>query len=77
MPEMDGLQATEAIRALDREDAARVPIIALSANAFEDDVRQSREAGMDAHLAKPVELDKLRQTLKRLIKLDGIEGASQ
>jgi signal transduction histidine kinase/ActR/RegA family two-component response regulator len=55
MPVMDGLAAARAIRALPREDAARVPIIALSANAYQSDVRLSREAGMDRHLAKPID----------------------
>lgn len=54
MPGIDGLEATRRIRALDREDAATTPIIAVSANAFADDRRLSREAGMDAHLSKPV-----------------------
>ena len=49
MPGIDGLEATRQIRALDREDAATTPIIAVSANAFADDRRLSREAGMDAH----------------------------
>lgn len=54
MPGIDGLEATRRIRALDREDAATTPIIAVSANAFADDRRLSREAGMNAHLSKPV-----------------------
>ena len=54
MPGIDGLEATRQIRALDREDAATTPIIAVSANAFADDRRLSREAGMNAHLSKPV-----------------------
>lgn len=56
MPGIDGLEATRQIRALDREDAATTPIIAVSANAFADDRRLSREAGMNAHLSKPGEL---------------------
>lgn len=54
MPGIDGLEATRQIRALEREDAATTPIIAVSANAFAEDRRLSREAGMDAHLSKPV-----------------------
>ena len=54
MPEMNGYEATEAIRSLERPDAATVPIIALSANAYEDDIRKARESGMNAHVAKPV-----------------------
>ena len=63
MPEMDGLEATSKIRTLDRYDAKRVPIIAMSANAFDEDVKKSREAGMDAHLAKPVEPKKMYETI--------------
>lgn len=59
MPGIDGLEATRQIRALDREDAATTPIIAVSANAFADDRRLSREAGMDAHLSKPVNSQEL------------------
>ena len=59
MPVMDGLQATEAIRALDREDAKTVPIIAITANAFDEDVQRSLQAGMNAHLSKPVDPEKL------------------
>ena len=67
MPEMDGLETTEAIRSLDRPDAKTVPIIALTANAFDEDVQRSLQVGMDAHLSKPVEPDRLYQTLKELI----------
>lgn len=68
MPVMDGLEAAKYIRKLDRDDAPTVPIIALSANIFEEDVKESREAGMDAHLAKPVNLDVLYGTLSEFIK---------
>ena len=67
MPEMDGLQATAAIRALDRPDAKNVPIIAMTANAFDEDVQRSLQVGMNAHLSKPVEPDHLYQTLEELI----------
>ena len=67
MPVMDGLEATAAIRALGRDDAKRVPIIALTANAFDEDVQKSLQAGMNAHLAKPVEAEHLCQTLGELI----------
>ena len=67
MPEMDGLEAAAAIRALDREDAKRIPIIALTANAFDEDVQRSLQAGMNAHLSKPVEPEHLYQTLGELI----------
>lgn len=68
MPEMDGLEAAKAIRALDRADAGTVPIIAMSANAFEEDVSASLQAGMDAHLAKPVEPQLLYDTLSKQIE---------
>ena len=67
MPEMDGLEATRAIRALDRADSKTVPIIALTANAFDEDVQRSLQAGMNAHLSKPVEPDVLYGTLESLI----------
>ena len=67
MPEMDGLEATAAIRALPRPDAKTIPIIALTANAFDEDVQRSLQAGMNAHLTKPVEPDHLYQTLGELI----------
>ena len=67
MPEMDGLEATAAIRALDRADAKIVPIIALTANAFDEDVQRSLQVGMNAHLSKPVEPDHLFQILEELI----------
>lgn len=67
MPVMDGLDAARGIRAMDRPDAATIPIIALTANTGEEDVRNTMEAGMDAHLAKPVDPDYLYDTLGRLI----------
>ncbi len=67
MPVMDGLEAARTIRALPRADARTVPIIALTANAYEEDVRQSLDAGMNAHLAKPVDTDMLYDTLRRLV----------
>ena len=67
MPEMDGLEATAAIRASDRPDAKKIPIIALTANAFDEDVQRSLQAGMNAHLSKPVEPEHLYRTLGELI----------
>ncbi len=67
MPEMDGLEAAAAIRALDRPDAGQIPIIALTANAFDEDVQRSLQAGMNAHLSKPVEPEHLYQTLEELV----------
>ena len=67
MPEMDGLEATRTIRASGREDAETIPIIALTANAFDEDVQHSLQAGLNAHLSKPVEPDALFDTLETLI----------
>ena len=67
MPEMDGLEATRIIRAMDRADAKAIPIIALTANAFDEDVQRSMQAGLNAHLSKPVEPEGLFRTLESLI----------
>ena len=67
MPEMDGLEAAAAIRALKRADAKTIPIIALTANAFDEDVQRSLQAGMNAHLTKPIEPGVLYQALGELI----------
>ncbi len=66
MPVMDGLSATKAIRAMDRTDAGSIPIIALTANAFDEDVQRSMQAGLNAHLSKPVEPDALFETLESI-----------
>ena len=68
MPEMDGLEATSAIRKLDRNDAKKVPIVALTANAFDEDVERSLQAGLNAHLSKPLDPAKIFDTLERLIR---------
>ncbi|WP_366509121.1 response regulator [Ruminococcus sp.] len=68
MPEMDGLEATTIIRDLDRSDAKTIPIIALTANAFDEDVQLSLQAGMNAHLSKPIDNDALFSALEALIK---------
>lgn len=67
MPEMNGLEATTAIRAMERADARTIPIIALTANAFDEDVQRSLQAGLNAHLSKPVEPELLFKTLESLI----------
>ncbi|MCK9348175.1 MAG: response regulator [Sphaerochaeta sp.] len=67
MPVMDGLAAAEAIRNLPRPDARTIPIIALSANAFEEDVKKSLDAGMNGHLAKPVEPESLYVALAKCL----------
>ena len=68
MPEMDGLDAAKAIRKMEREDAGTIPIIALTANAFDEDVQRSLQAGLNAHLSKPVDPDVLFETLETLIR---------
>ena len=68
MPVMDGIEAARNIRALEREDARHVPIIALTANAFDSDIQHSREAGMNEHLVKPVEADRLYAVLRKWIR---------
>ncbi len=68
MPEMDGLEAAARIRALERADAKTIPIIAMTANAFDEDVQRSLQAGMNAHLSKPIDNDLLFETLESLIK---------
>ena len=73
MPEMNGYEATSAIRASSHPLAKAVPIIAMTANAFVDDVREAIESGMDAHIAKPVQVDKLKATFQQV--LDSREAA--
>ncbi|MBR2662012.1 MAG: response regulator [Clostridia bacterium] len=68
MPEMDGLEATRKIRHTGRRDAMTIPIIALTANAFDEDVQRSLQAGLNAHLSKPVEPETLFETLESLIR---------
>ena len=65
MPEMDGYEATRAIRALDDKEKASIPIIAMTANAFEEDKKDAMEAGMNAHIAKPIDVDVLLTTLSK------------
>ena len=67
MPVMDGLEAVRAIRDSGREDAAMIPVIAMTADVFKEDINKCREAGMNAHIGKPVELDKLYSTLRRFL----------
>ncbi len=68
MPVMDGLEAAKKIRAMEREDAKTIPIIALTANAFDEDVQRSMQAGLNAHLSKPVEPEHLFEELDSLWK---------
>lgn len=67
MPEMDGLEATRTIRNLDRKDCKKIPIYAMSANAFDEDVKRSLASGMNGHLSKPVNLQVLEKTLQKVL----------
>ena len=67
MPVMTGYEAAKAIRAISREDARSIPIIAMTANAFAEDVQEALESGMTAHVAKPIDLDALKTTLKNAL----------
>lgn len=67
MPEMDGLEATRTIRNLDREDCKKIPVYAMSANAFDEDVKRSLASGMNGHLSKPVNLQVLEKTLQKVL----------
>ena len=67
MPVMNGLEAAEKIRALDRPDSETVPIFAMTANAFSDDAARSRKAGMTEHLSKPLNAETLKKAILRNI----------
>ena len=67
MPVMNGLTAAKAIRALARPDAGTIPIIALTANAFSEDVQKCLDAGMNAHIAKPLDVNAMEETLKSVL----------
>ena len=68
MPEMDGYEATRRIRALPDAKKAALPIVAMTANAFEDDRKNALHAGMNGHIAKPLDIQKLFQVLSGLLK---------
>lgn len=68
MPGMDGYEATRAIRLSEKVDAADIPIIALTANAFAEDAKAAHDAGMNAHLSKPLDFNKLKNILARIKK---------
>ncbi len=68
MPVMDGLEATRKIRSLDRTDARAIPIIALTANAFDEDIKKSAQCGMNGHLSKPIDIRQIRKVLKAALK---------
>ena len=65
---MDGLEATRQIRTLNRMDTKEIPIIAMTANAFQDDIRNCIDAGMKAHIAKPIDSKKIEDTLQMVLK---------
>ena len=67
MPQMDGYKATQVIRRLPDKDKACIPIIAMTANAFEEDKRKAIAVGMNGHIAKPIQVDKLMSTLKDIL----------
>ena len=67
MPVMNGHEATRAIRAMEREDAKQIPIIAMTANAFAEDEKEALRAGMDVHLAKPVNVELLKQIVRQYV----------
>lgn len=64
MPVMDGVEAARRIRGIDKHDAASVPIVAMTANAMDEDRKMSRDAGMNGHLAKPIDVDELQRVLE-------------
>ena len=68
MPVMNGYDAAKAIRALKRRDATEIPIIAMTANAFAEDVRDALDAGMNVHIAKPIDMELLRKAMNQWIK---------
>ena len=74
MPVMDGIAATKAIRSSDHPLAKTIPIVAMTANAFEDDVRKMREAGMNEHLSKPIRITEVLKTIRRVLKTSGGGG---
>ena len=67
MPVMNGYETTKMIRSLDREDAKAIPIIAMTANAFTEDRIRAKEAGMDEHIAKPVDVEVLIKVIHKLV----------
>ena len=73
MPVMNGHEATRAIRALEREDAKRIPIIAMTANAFAEDEKAALDAGMDAHVAKPLDIELLKKVIRQFGKQEELQ----
>ena len=71
MPVMNGYEAVKMIRSLDREDAKTIPVIAMTANAFTEDRRRAKEAGMDEHISKPVDVKSLIKVIRKLVENNG------
>ena len=69
MPVMTGYEATKALRALARPDAATIPIIAMTADAFSDDIQRCLDCGMNEHIAKPIDVDQVLEILENYIKI--------
>ena len=67
MPVMDGLEATKCIRTSGKENSRTIPIIAMTANAFDEDMKKSIDSGMNGHLSKPIDVNKLYQVLKEIM----------
>ena len=68
MPVLNGYDAARAIRSLTREDAQRIPIIAMTANAFAEDEKAALDAGMNAHVAKPLDVELLKKVIREYVK---------
>ena len=77
MPVMNGYDATRAIRAMTRKDAVEIPIIAMTANAFAEDERDALNAGMNVHLAKPIDMEQLKQVIKKCVHEKAHEGKKE
>ena len=65
---MNGYEATQTIRKLDNPSLANIPIIAMTANAFAEDIQAAKEAGMNAHIAKPLDIQKMMETLNEILR---------
>ncbi len=74
MPIMDGYTATQEIRSFENKELANIPIIAMTANAFEEDKREAMEAGMNAHIAKPIDVKQLMDAMESVLAVDGLKG---
>ena len=65
---MNGYEATQAIRKLDNPALAKIPIVAMTANAFSEDIQAAKDAGMDGHISKPIDVPKMMETLSKILK---------